>query len=509
MFINRSRLVVFLLLAAVCLVMVWGGSTVSAQGPKLPTPVPATKTPTPVGLPKGPAAVATKPSSPLLGPTPAPALPAQKAAPTAKAPAAGRQRASRANAFASYSTGFQVQNLGTADASIQMTYYNQDGTVNGSVVNDTVPLNGSKTYATIAPAAGFNGSVIISSGQQIAAVVNVNAGGGAAWAAYDGSSTGSTSVSIPLLMQNNFGFNTWFNVQSAGGDTTVNVTYSDGTTASKAVKAGAAQTFNQATETHSSAVFSAVVSGGSVPIVATVIQEDTATLGAYSGFPSGSTNPVMPLINSNNFGYVTGAQIQNIGAASTDVTVTYTPSLAGASCTEKQTIPAGQSKTFALNVFTFAPTAGITTNCALGPTFVGSATVTTNSASQPLVAIVSQLLPGSSGELYGGFAPSTATNKVVFPLIMDRNFGYGTGFNVMNVGAASTSVNCVFSGTSYTASATLAAGQALTDVQTGKISSGYVGSATCTAGTGGQIVGIVNELGSGPAQLLVYEGINQ
>ncbi len=130
-----------------------------------------------------------------------------------------------------------------------------------------------------------------------------------------------------------------------------------------------------------------------------------------------------------------------------------------------------------------------------GQRFIGSAQVTSNSANQPLVVIVNQLLPNRNGESYSGFDPSLATNKVVMPLIMDRNSGYFTGFNVMNVGTTSTTVTCTFTGTSYTVTGTLNQGQALTDLQSGKIANGYVGSGTCTASGSGKIVAVVNELG--------------
>jgi hypothetical protein len=96
------------------------------------------------------------------------------------------------------------------------------------------------------------------------------------------------------------------------------------------------------------------------------------------------------------------------------------------------------------------------------------------------------------------------------PLIMDRNGGYFTGFNVQNVGSDSTTVNCTFTDSTYTVSATLDAGEALSDLQGDKIASGYVGSATCVAsgGTDNLIVGVVNELGPSGDAFLVYEGIN-
>jgi hypothetical protein len=227
---------------------------------------------------------------------------------------------------------------------------------------------------------------------------------------------------------------------------------------------------------------------------------------AYNGFRTeeASTNPVMPLINANNVGYITGVQIQNLGASSTQVTVSYTPAGAGTACTETQTIAGNKSATFALAAFNN----GANSTCAAGARFVGSAQVTTNSTSQPLAAIVNQLKGSINGEAYGGFDPDLATSKVVMPLIMDRNSGYFTGFNVMNVGS-SAAVSCTFTDSAVTVSDTLGTGEALNDIQNNKLGSGYVGSATCTAASGGQIVAVVNEVGpSGSAdQLLVYEGI--
>lgn len=418
--------------------------------------------------------------------------------------------AAKAGAFSSYTSGFQVQNLSATTANITITYYNQDGTI-ATTASDTIAANGAKTYYPIQAAAGFNGSVIISSDQQIASVVNVlGSGSNNAGASYDAAMQGGTTELLPLLMKNNGGYNTWYNVQNTGStDATVNVAYSDGTAVGPVtIKSGAAHTFVQSSETHSTAVFSASITSDQAVAVA-VIEENPSTMFAYSGFMGGATNPVMPLVNANNSGYVTGIQIQNAGSSATDVTVSYTHSAAGTDCTETQTIPAGQSKTFALGAFTN----GSNSTCTAGAKFVGSAQVTGNTASQNLVAIVNQLKPGVNGEAYGSFDPASATNAVVMPLIMDRNSNWYTGFNVMNVGSAATTVSCTFSGTSYTLnSGSLAPGQAYTAIQNNQIASGYVGSGTCTAtNSTDKIVAVVNELNSVAAgdNLLVYEGINK
>lgn len=399
-----------------------------------------------------------------------------------------------------------------------MVFYNFNGTI-AATVADTIGANGSKVYFPIpGVSTGFNGSSVMSSDQPLAAIVNVVGGSFAALDSYVGATQGSTSVSLPLLMQNNSGINTWFWVQNVGASSaTINVQYSDGTTAGPlTAQPGAPQPFLQATESHSQAVFSGVVSNGisGQPLVVSVIEETTATMSAYTGFSGGSTNPVMPLVNVQPaVGIITGITIQNTGGSPTDVTVTYTPAPppvgAGSTCTETQTIPAGTNKVFAL--FAFAN--GANSTCAAGSKFIGSARVTNNTASQPLAVIVNQAVPGVNDGAYAGFNPTTATNKVVMPLIMDRNSGIFTSFSLMNVGAGSTTVSCSFTGTVYTAGTplVLSAGQGFTAIQANQIANGYIGAGTCTAsGAGDKIVAIVNQLGPGLGdQLLVYNAINQ
>ncbi len=217
-----------------------------------------------------------------------------------------------AQAF-TYTSGFQVQNLASSQATLVITFVNQDGSQEAALTGETIPANGSQTYFPLSAVPdGFNGSVVISSDEPVAAITNVIGDNFSAAAAYEAVSEGSTTVLLPLLMQNNSGFSTWFNVQNTGSATaTVNVAYSDGASAGPvSIEPGASQTFIQTAETHTQAVFSGVITSDQ-PVAASVIEESSAVMFAYSGFNAGSTNPVMPLINANNSGYVTGIQIQN------------------------------------------------------------------------------------------------------------------------------------------------------------------------------------------------------
>jgi hypothetical protein len=380
---------------------------------------------------------------------------------------------------------------------------------------DPITANGSNTYygPTLPLGDGFKGAMVVSADVQVAAIANINTPGFTAAASYLAASEGAPTVQLPLLMKNNSGYTTWFAVQNtAGVDATIDIAYSSGLNVNDVViKPGAAKTFYQAQENHAIAVFSAIITSDQ-PIVAAVIEENNRTMFAYTGFTGGSTNPVMPLINANNASYQTGVQILNGGSADTNVTVTYTPAPnLGTQCTETQTIPAKQSRTFALAAFAPNESPGENSTCADGVRFVGAAEVTANSASQELTAIVNQFTT-TNGEAYGAFNKADATNKVVFPLILDRRGGgflFWTGFNVMNVSTGNVNVSCSFTGSGFTQQATLVPGGVMNALQQNNIADNYAGSGTCTAN--GAIIGVVNELSQtdpNADRLLVYEGAN-
>jgi hypothetical protein len=414
--------------------------------------------------------------------------------------------------ISTYNTGFQVQNLSdTNTANITIVYYTKTGSTDATV-SDTIAAGSSKTYFPIGASAGFDGSVVISSDQPVAAITNILGDGLGFGASYESFSGGAGEVSLPLIMKANSGFTTWFNVQNTGSSAVnVSIAYSNSTCTDSVsnLAPGAAATVNQANNTclPSPYVGSATVtaaSGGSV--VATVLQVGPSTLFAYNGFTGGATTPVMPLINANNSGYITGIQVQNAGAASTSVTLNYSPVPGfGTACAETKTIAPGTSQTFALYAFTFPgdPNPG-TNNCAFGSTFVGGATVT-QTGSEPLVAIVNQLNNAAAkGAAYNGFDPAVASDTIVMPLIMDRNSNFWTGFNVQNVGASNVTVTCNFvqsngSNNSSATSPSLAPGAAWNHLQLNQLGNGWVGSATCSGGSGSSLLGVVNELQNGAA----------
>jgi len=429
----------------------------------------------------------------------------------------------------SYTSGIRVLNLTSTDTQVTLSFYDLGGGFNTSA---TQTITGNSFYSFFpltAVSSGFNGSVVVSSQYAIAATSNLLGYTGStqvAGGSYTASSSGSTSVYLPTLMHANSGYNTWFYVQNAGSsNATVSVSYTDGTSNSGSIQPGASAQFDQATEAGHSAVFAGTVSStNSQPLVVAVVEESpSGVIFAYNGFSTtGASTILMPLINENNSGWRTGMQIQNTGSMDTDVTLTYTPRPvggAGTACTEKHTIQAGKGAQFAFNAFAGPVGAPPITDstCVRGEKFIGNAKVTTNTNSQNLVAVVNQLNTSSGqnkGGAYDSIDPSTATNTVVLPLIMDRNSGWYTGFNVQNVGTSTVTVTCTFSGnmaTTYTVTGSVAPGGTIGQTQDGKIGSGFIGSGVCTA-TGGdnKIVGIVNQLNAGALTdlFMVYNAIN-
>jgi len=435
----------------------------------------------------------------------------------------------------SYESGFQIRNLSsTADAAVDIKYYDSAGNIELSVTDSVAP-DSTNTYFPLPDSLpnGFEGSVVISSSEAVASMSNVvgknTSGNPISYASYSAFFSGTPSVSVPLLMKDNFGYNTSISVQNTGtSPTDITVNYSDGTTNTVTnVAASSSAKFDQATETHSASVFSANITGsGDAPLAAVVMEVGTDTLFSYGGFGSGSTELVMPLVNENNYGYFTGIQIQNQGSSPTEVTVSYTPGegMPGTACTEKRSIAANSATIFAQNVFTTStdPTTLISTNCVRGQTFVGSGSVTANSASQNLVAVVNQLnIPSKKGAAYMGFNPTSGNEKVVLPLIMDRNYGYFTSWSIANVGGATitaSDLSCLVTGQDKNGSAVsktfkpsqdISVGGSWTLVHSGIIADGFVGGATCTGPSGASLVGAVNQLATSSIDsFLVYEGFS-
>lgn len=227
-----------------------------------------------------------------------------------------------------------------------------------------------------------------------------------------------------------------------------------------------------------------------------------AYLGSAMGLDSGSQTVGLPLIQKGNAGYETWFAVQNAGSAPANVTINFTPGLAGSAATRTATIPPGASATFDTSQI-----------AELGTRFVGSATITSN---QPVVSMVNQTGLGQFRNvlMYEGFSAADGATDLRLPLIQNANAGFFTGINVQNTGSQPAQVTLTYGPNTVQGATppaprqfTLQPGAAETILQNAPTEMGtgrYVGSATLTSNQ--PLVAVVNQIRAGANVGSAYEG---
>lgn len=225
-----------------------------------------------------------------------------------------------------YYTNVAVQNTSGAPINATLRIY-QGATLVDSETR-TIPAYSSVVLDQRTRASLHDGiySGVIEATGPVAAIVNVWNGTGQQYA-YNGFASGSSVAYAPVLMKSYYGFNTALTVQNIGNtDVTVTVTYSNGATNTKIVAARASQLFYTPNEPGlpNGWIGSAKVEAPGGSIVVLVNESDSNNRAAsYVGFAAGGTTSYAPIVLRKYYGYSTSITCQNIGAASTNITVTY------------------------------------------------------------------------------------------------------------------------------------------------------------------------------------------
>jgi hypothetical protein len=335
-----------------------------------------------------------------------------------------------------------VQNAGTADATVSIAY--TPGLSGSAGLPETATIKPGATASFFQKqktdlGTTFVGSAKVTStnGQPIVAVVNQETQDGKQLLSYGGfTSTGSTTVSAPLVVANNFGQFTGIQIQNVGtaaadvtiaysantavstptGGTlcgaptakTVNIT--NGSTATVIQGSGTGPAFD--TQFASCTYVGSATITSAQPIVVIVNQILGGSGSSYAGVDPASTvsSVSAPLIQANNFGTFSGIQVQNTGADTT-VTVTYGPNAATGTVAPQTDCPTPTAKVQAIAAgqsFTFIQAAG--TGSAFDSQFascryVGSAIISAASGGK-ITAVVNQAVGGLSDALstYSAFA---------------------------------------------------------------------------------------------------------
>jgi hypothetical protein len=269
-----------------------------------------------------------------------------------------------------FSTAFYVQNLGGSTANCTFQFFNSTGGVAYTSGTNTVNA-GSALYVYTPVLSGLSTgtySGVVSCDQPVAAIVNfsdTNSG-----ASHAGVTTPGTTWYAPGIYDNYYNYYATIIAQNATSspvDITVEI-YSSAqaspihTITQSAVAANASASFEMEglAQLSDNVVYSAKIIGtGNIAPIVTIYGEGPASeqMYSYNPFTGGSTTVYTPVIMNNFYGYNTSLSVQNIGSASTDITVTY-----GTGQVQNATLSPNQSIEF------YTPVSGIGTGDPLGLT---------------------------------------------------------------------------------------------------------------------------------------------
>jgi len=446
-------------------------------------------------------------------------------------------REASAQMFSSYKSSVAVQNLNDDEVTITLEYYfggegPNAGDIAYSVTGETLDAFGVAEYAAL-PLPSFEGSLVISSDKPIGAVSVLN-GDNKGRGMYTGSSSGSTKVVLPFMMNNwgVSGWNTFFSVQNVGTATaTVNIDYArcpgliDDTVT---IEPNAMKIVDQAAEpclSNQGRVITSATLTSDQPIAVVVSQESKIVKSALvsNGYSVGSPYPVIPLVNSNNptpKDWRTAIAMFNLDPVeSTTVTLQYVRK-DGFICEETRAIAPNSSTEFGGNAFILGSPS---LTCPKGVRFIGAAYVTFNSNEVDLVATVNQDR-GTLASSYSSFNKEDATSRIAFPRFVNRYGGaedWDSTFTVMNVGTDSIYVECEYINSTYTSKLGLIEPFGVReDLPRYSLPANYFGGGVCTAysdpgysviDSTAKIIGIVNTRGHGIGYndlMMTYEAVN-
>lgn len=387
----------------------------------------------------------------------------------------------------SWTTTYQVVNMGTTDATVTVDYYDASGNpVSAAQKNFTLGAGKSKVVVQLTDDTALgNGrfSAVISSNQPVAAVVNqqlvpdgsTSLNSTPPFSSYSGASAGSTTVTLPQLMYNWYGYYTDVIVQNVGTGAASNISIAYTPTTIGGAVAGAtgqtdtiaslaqyaATTVSQqsasklgaASGTFAGRFFGSATITSGQPIVAIVNQQKVATSGTqpagklmtYNGFSAGSTSASLPQHLRGWYGYYGSLLIANPSTTTAaDVTITYTPDknfsqMAGVpTVTVNHSVPAGQSLNRYDGSTATAAQSDLLTNGV--NQFIGGVKVTSNIP----VVVQENLETAKQAGSYNGVPTSEATTTAVVPLIQADFYGFYTSLNVQNTTATAGSCTITY-----------------------------------------------------------------
>jgi len=416
-----------------------------------------------------------------------------------------------------WDSSFTVINLGTADATVTVTFYDEAGAavtptdLGGGTTNPFTVAAGASKEILVFQVVGLGSgrySVVISADQPVAAIANLTNTISGTAPSFSGSYSGFEDVGqmdiyMPAVLQGYYGWNSHLSAQNLTGaamDLDVEI-YTEGTNTpcysdTQNVPAYASWHIDVGAETltgcdvnadgfNGAAKFSAA---GAIGVIDNQTADAYGQTVTYRGFTSGAETIYVPALYYLYYGWFSSINVQNVGAAATDITINYSDAAAdvtctavapGAGCFALNLIETGHSEKFSAVVSGAAGSSLVA---------VAQAGTTTESGLNQAFAYEAFLAGGTS---YG------------LPLTMDMYYGWFTSFTMQNLGAADVLVDYSYApdaSVSFAGAdcqATVPAGGNLEVIQTADacvdLPAGYHGGVTVAVNGVGEIIAIVSQ----------------
>lgn len=398
-------------------------------------------------------------------------------------------------------SSFMVQNISASAVTVTVQFFNSTGTAftptcldgSGPCTNPnpfSLAVGASKqiTVGDIPSAQLPTGkySVVISSTGQVAAVASIQSSGTKQFfGAYSSFNSGASSVSLPTVGYNYYGWYgmiTVMNLGSIATDVTFTIKCTNvaltGTLTKTSLAANASHTWLLKSTVPSGFTGSTICQGGGTIIssngqpLAVVNNQNMPANGRTSTFESvitGSSKVFLPQISAKYYQWISSINILKQGSGPTTVTVTWGDGY----------LPKGTC-----SLTDAAPACQLVVPNAHSHNARTSAVVTSSNGMSLLIAVGSSREdpgPSYSGG-YNGLA--SGSNSVALPMVMRNYLGWMQAINCMNVSATTTDLTIAYEGKApYDVGVSLGEGASVQIVTTSDthLNDGYLGSAIITA----------------------------
>jgi len=423
-------------------------------------------------------------------------------------------------------SSFVIQNLGAADATVTVTFYDEagadatpnpllpgaDGTcgTGDDVANPFVLAAAAKqdvVMANVCTLPDGRYSVVIESTEPLAVVANLigNEGGTTFYnGSYSGFDAGAATIYYPSTQYEFYNWNSLISVQNTTGSaiTADLYIYTElGTEAAHVQESipGFAS-YHWDLETVGAGMGLTAGLNGSAKVICSgaCVGTDNQTADggftqSYNAFLGGDTTLYAPSLYYGYYTWNGSLKVQNIGAGATNIDVLYTLEGGGTCDPPAENIAAGQA------LYHYLPAEWGNWGCASATDKIIGAIITSDS--ENVVGVVNAANPNKQAQTYGTFAVVDGAAAVGLPVIMNAYYGWNTAFVCQNLDdTASATVTYSYGGVGCPAdpvyagcSFSLAAGEAKSVYQPADLDATTGLYAVTVTATGANVACIANE----------------